>query len=122
VSPGIGLAAVAGVLAGLVGVGRAAAPPPAAPKPAGPAVARVSGPYTHANLTVFLLHGPDVVAGQKFLTLQEALEQKKAVVHETSQVNELAVENLADDVSLFLQTGDIIKGGKQDRVISFDLL
>src|SRR5439155_26916236 len=81
-----------------------------------------SGPFTHANLTVFLLHGPDAVAGQKLLTLQEALEQKKAVVHETSQVNELAVENLADDVSLFIQSGDIIKGGKQDRVLSFDMI
>ena len=93
------MVAVAGVglLAWAVGAARSDSPPPAAPpKAAGPAVARVSGPFTHANLTVFLLHGPDVVAGQKFLTLQEALEQKKAVMHETSQVNELAVENLTE--------------------------
>jgi hypothetical protein len=102
----------------LVGAARAQQPP----KPAGPAVARVSGPITHANLTVFLLHGPDAAAGQKFLTLKEALEQKKAVVHETEQVNELAVENLADDISLFIQSGDIIKGGKQDRAFAFDMI
>src|SRR5262245_25773078 len=102
----------------LVGAARAQQPP----KPAGPAAARVSGPITHANLTIFLLHGPDAAAGQKFLTLKEALEQKKAVVHETEQVNELAVENLADDISLFIQSGDIIKGGKQDRAFAFDMI
>src|SRR5687767_14143291 len=118
------MAAVAGVglLAWAVGAASAEPPPAAPPKAAGPAVARVSGPFTHANLTVFLLHGPDILAGQEFPTLQEAMEQKKAVMHETSQVNELSVENLADDATLFLQAGDIVKGGKQDRAIAFDLL
>src|SRR5262249_21507322 len=73
-------------------------------------------------LAVFLLHGPDVLPGRRFLTLQEALEQKKAVVHETSNVNELAVENVSPDTDLFLQIGDIVKGGKQDRCIAFDLV
>src|SRR5262249_50494006 len=83
-----------------------------------PAVTRVSGPYTHANLSLYLLHGRDVVPGRKFLTLAEAIEQKKVVVNETGQVNQLTVENLSDG-ELFIMTGDIVKGGRQDRVLAF---
>lgn len=41
---------------------------------------RISGPFTHKNLTIFLIHGKNMMEGRSFLTLQEALEQKKAVV------------------------------------------
>jgi ARG/rhodanese/phosphatase superfamily protein len=81
-----------------------------------------SGPYNHENLTIFLIHGKDTLPGKKFLTLQEALEQKKLVVHETGNVNELSVENVADDVEVFIQAGEIVKGGRQDRVLSYDLI
>jgi hypothetical protein len=81
-----------------------------------------SGPFTHGNLTIFLVHGKDTLPGKEFLTLQEALEQKKVVVHETENVNQLAVENVSPDVEVFLQTGDIVKGGKQDRLIAYDVV
>src|SRR5262249_16747950 len=81
-----------------------------------------SGPYTHGNLTIFLIHGADSLPGKQFLTLQEALDQKKVVVHETKQVNELSVENVANDVEVFIQAGDIVKGGQQDRVLAYDLV
>jgi hypothetical protein len=77
---------------------------------------------THGNLTIFLLHGADVLPGKTILTLQEALAANTAVVHETSQVNELAVENKSAEAMLFIQSGDIVKGGKQDRAIAFDML
>jgi hypothetical protein len=83
---------------------------------------RISGPYTHENLNIFLIHGEDKVKGKSFLTLQEALEQKKVIVHETQQVNELAVENVSPTDEVFIQAGDIVKGGQQDRVLSFDLI
>lgn len=51
---------------------------------------RISGPHTHANLSVYLIHGADGTHN-KFLTLQEALRQHKAIVHETGSVNELAI-------------------------------
>ena len=35
----------------------------------------LSGPYTHGNLTVFLVHGKEQTS-KTFLTLQEALAQK----------------------------------------------
>ena len=82
----------------------------------------LSGPYTHKNLTVYLVHGPDLLHGRSFLTLQEALEQKKARVYETGNVNELAIENLSDKEELFVQAGEIVRGGKQDRVLAVDLI
>src|SRR6266550_5097087 len=52
---------------------------------------RLSGPYTHNNLSIFLIHSKTTTTRMKsFLTLQEALEQKKVVVYETQSVNELA--------------------------------
>lgn len=87
-----------------------------------PARWTISGPFTHKNLAVYLIHGKDVLPGKKFLSLQEALQQKKAIVHETGSVNELAVENLSPDAELYIQSGDIVKGGRQDRVLAYDLI
>ncbi len=85
------------------------------------AVEKITGPYTCQNLSIFLLHGKDRGPEHRYLTLQEALAEKKAVVHETSQVNELTIENFSGQ-EIYIQSGDIVKGGKQDRVLAFDLL
>jgi ARG and Rhodanese-Phosphatase-superfamily-associated Protein domain len=82
---------------------------------------RFSGPYTHENLTIFLIHGKNQLEGDSFLTLQEALEQKKVIVYETKDVNELAIENLSQS-DVYVQSGDIVKGGQQDRVLAVDLI
>ncbi|HMB26928.1 MAG TPA: DUF6569 family protein [Blastocatellia bacterium] len=81
----------------------------------------VSGPYSHKNLTIFLLHGADQRQDKTPLTLQEAMERKMVVVHETGDVNNLAVENLSDE-EVYVQSGDIVKGGRQDRVLALDLI
>ncbi|HZS09008.1 MAG TPA: DUF6569 family protein [Blastocatellia bacterium] len=81
----------------------------------------VSGPYSHKNLTIFLIHGADQMKGKVPLTLQEALEQKKVIVHETGDVNELAIENVSPE-EVYVQSGDIVKGGRQDRVLALDLI
>jgi hypothetical protein len=81
---------------------------------------RLSGPYTHNNLSIFLVHGKDTTK-TNFLTLQEALEQKKVVVYETREVNELAIRNLSGQ-DVYVQAGDIVKGGDQDRMISMDFI
>ncbi|MFL5342019.1 MAG: ARPP-1 family domain-containing protein [Gemmataceae bacterium] len=87
-----------------------------------PSVA-VSEPFTHSNLTIFLLRGKDTLpAGHQLLTLQEAMEQKKVVVHETSTVNELSIENVSTDAEVFVQAGDIVRGGKQDRLMACDMV
>jgi hypothetical protein len=81
----------------------------------------LSGPYAHRNLTIWLVHGEDRMTGKVPLTLQEAMAQKKVVVHETGDVNELAIENKSNE-DVYVQSGDIVKGGKQDRVLAMDLL
>jgi hypothetical protein len=82
---------------------------------------RLSGPYTHENLSIFLIHGAAAKAAAKYLTLQEALEQKKVAVYETGSVNQLAIENLSNR-DIYIQSGDIVKGGKQDRVFPDDFI
>src|SRR5207237_1776257 len=78
---------------------------------------KLSGPYTHGNLAVFLIHGPDKLKNREFLTLEEGIAKKVVIVHETSNVNELAIENTGD-TDVYVQSGDIVKGGKQDRTIA----
>lgn len=82
---------------------------------------RISGPYKHKNLSIFLVHGADKLKGHKFLTFGEAIEQKVVIVHETSNVNQLSIENVGN-VDVYIQSGEIVKGGKQDRTIAFDII
>jgi hypothetical protein len=82
----------------------------------------LSGPYTHKNMALFLVHGKEKIDASDVLTLDEALEQKLVVVHETSEVDKLAVENKSKKKAVFIQSGDIVKGGKQDRVLRNDMV
>src|SRR5712671_8234141 len=82
---------------------------------------RLEGPFTQGNLSVFLVHGKDKITGQTFITLQEALVTKKVVVRETREVNELSIENLSSE-EVYVQSGDIVKGGQQDRMLVVDLI
>jgi hypothetical protein len=82
---------------------------------------RFSGPITHENLTVYLIHGRETVPSRDYLTLQEALASGKVVVHETGEVQELSIENLSDE-DVFVQAGDVVKGGQQDRTIPNDFI
>jgi len=82
---------------------------------------RVSGPYTHENLSIYLLHGAGKPVGTKLLTLQEAMDQQAVTVYETGQVNQLAIENRSSE-DVFIQSGDIVKGGRQDRVLTTDVV
>ncbi len=81
---------------------------------------RLEGPFTHGNLSVFLIHGKDKIKGT-FLTLHEAMVQRKVIVRETTTVNELTIENISGD-EIYVQSGDIVKGGKQDRMMAVDLI
>jgi hypothetical protein len=82
---------------------------------------RLEGPFTQGNLTVFLIHGKDRIKGQTFITLQEALVQRKVIVRETQSVNELTIENISRE-EVYVQSGDIVKGGQQDRMMAVDLI
>lgn len=110
--------AVAGILGAASGAGRrtaAAEPSPGETTPA------IEGPFVHENLAIYLLRGPDRLDLAGVIPLGQALEQGKAVVRETGNVNELVVENLGD-TGVFIEAGDIVKGGQQDRVLATDLV
>lgn len=92
--------------------GLAAGPPPASPSPADPVI--------HDNLAIYFLRGTSA-EGPVPLTLAEALAKGSVAVHETKKVNELEVENIGSE-PVFVQAGDIVKGGAQDRVLTVSLL
>jgi hypothetical protein len=82
---------------------------------------RISGPYVYENLDVYLVHGRDQLAGRKLVPLARALAQKQVIVRETGSVSRLTIENLSDQ-EVYVQAGEIVKGGRQDRVLSMDLV
>jgi hypothetical protein len=82
----------------------------------------ISGPYEHENLTIFLLHGPDGIDGTRYISLKKALEKKKVRVYETGTVGQLEAENLSETVDIFIQAGDVLKGGRQDRTLGIDFI
>jgi hypothetical protein len=81
---------------------------------------RITGPVVHQNLALFFIHGPSA-AGKVPLTLEEALARGVVKVHETGDVNTLAIENLGSE-EVFVQSGDLVKGGKQDRALTISML
>src|SRR5215468_8219867 len=81
---------------------------------------RISGPVVHENLAVYFIHGKSA-AGKVPLTLEEAMPKGAVKVRETSNVNQLEIENLGND-EVFVQSGDIVKGGKQDRTLMVSLV
>ncbi len=90
------------------------------------AVIRVDGitindSKTQGNLQLFILSGKEKVSGKRYTTLSEAMDAKKVIVKETGSVNELEIDNNSSDY-VFIHSGDIVKGGKQDRTISYDVI
>ena len=83
---------------------------------------RISAPYTHKNLTIYLIHGKDETTKSNILTLQEAMQRGILRVYETDEVNELEVENISKQFDVFIQSGDIVKGGKQDRMLAVSIM
>jgi hypothetical protein len=79
----------------------------------------LSAPVNHGNLTIYLVHGKDTIDAAKILTLQEALEQNVATVRDTGF--NLTIDNRSN-AALFIQSGDIVKGGNQDRTLPYDML
>lgn len=88
---------------------------------AAPGDYRVSGPYVHDNLAVYLIHGKSTSSNKTPTTLQEAMDAGKVRVTETSNVNELIIENVSGE-EIYIQSGDIVKGGKQDRVLTVSMV
>ena len=82
---------------------------------------RLTGPYTHNNLAIYLIHREGSGSGPVPLTLGEAMEQGLVKVSETGDIEELLVRNLGGR-EVFIQSGDIVKGGLQDRVLTVSMI
>jgi hypothetical protein len=84
----------------------------------------VGAPITRGNLTVFPLRPRQAAAAQELRTLDEAMRRKELVVVEAGAggaVNALAVENRGDEPVMLL-AGELLLGGKQDRIIGRSLV
>jgi hypothetical protein len=82
----------------------------------------LTGPFTHDNLAIYLIHGQDHGSTRSCLTLDDAIQKKAAIVHETRFPHELAIENLSQDAEIYVQAGEVVKGGLPDRTIGADYL
>ncbi len=91
----------------------------ASPKPS----YEVSGPYGHRNLAIYLVRDPkaNAVKAKGLITLDEAISKGYVTVRETGDVNELEIENKSD-YKVYVQAGDIVKGGQQDRTFQDDMV
>lgn len=76
---------------------------------------------TAQNLQVFLITGDADLAEREYLTLESAMQDEKVRVKETGTVNQLTIDNNSDQY-VFIHSGDIVKGGKQDRTIAHDVI
>ena len=81
---------------------------------------QISGPHIHENLAVYFVHGTSA-NGPVPLTLAEAIGKGSVKVIETGEVNELKIENTGEE-AVFIQSGDIVKGGRQDRALTVSLV
>ena len=103
--------------AGLV----ALAPVPWAAARAASGDCRLTGPYTRQTLALYLIHREGRRAGAVPMTLGEAMTMGALRVFETGKVSLLVVRNRSDR-DVFIQAGDIVKGGKQDRVLTVSMI
>lgn len=85
--------------------------------------------YTFKNLRLIPIRSTDAfkrIVGNMgyYISLQEAIDSKQVAISEinrSGRVNTLLVRNLSKD-TLFVMSGEILIGGKQDRVVASDML
>ena len=88
--------------------------------------------YQYQNLRLYPIRANAVFTTHhknvgRYVTLKNALEKKKVAItevgpgREDGTVNTLFIENISHDTIMVL-AGEVVKGGKQDRVIAQDFL
>jgi hypothetical protein len=86
------------------------------------AVGSIGDTASYQNLQIFLVRGDTQLEARHYAPLSEALARHMVVVKETGNVQELSIENLSRKATVFLNAGDIVKGGRQDRTVRDDLI
>ena len=79
-----------------------------------------TGPIQHENFNIQFLHGPSV--RPTYLTLAEGCRLNIVEILVTGTVARLSAHNRSPKKPLFIQLGELLKGGPQDRTIATDLL
>jgi hypothetical protein len=79
-----------------------------------------TGPIQYENLTLQFLLGSSVPPD--YLTLAEGCRLNLIEILETGTVGRLSVHNRSPKKPLFIQLGELLKGGLQDRTIATDLV
>ena len=100
---------------------------------------RIGTPATHGNLTVFPVLSAEPTRAGGFITLDEGLQSGKVIITELgedgrsrrvtrgrrvsddAEVNRLALTNKSGK-TLILIAGEVVIGGKQDRIVGHDCL
>jgi len=82
---------------------------------------KITKPVSHKGLQVFLINGPSEIKNQTYTTLDKAMKTKAVTVNETGKVGELSIKNNSAK-PVYIHSGDIVKGGKQDRTIAHDMV
>jgi hypothetical protein len=81
----------------------------------------IDKPILTENLQIFPIKGKSNLNSKKYLALNNALADSAVVLKETGAVNELMIDNNSDSY-VYIQSGDIVKGGRQDRTIQYDVI
>jgi hypothetical protein len=85
--------------------------------------------YTYDNLRLYPIYAKQTFKTEfkslgKYTTLQQAIAANKVRITEKSgsgTVNTLSIENVSQDTIIVI-VGEVIKGGKQDRIINKDMI
>ena len=88
-----------------------------------------SSGYTYGNLRIYPVRAKESFKKEfagvgNYVTLKEAIGKNKIKIKESGDggtVNNLVIENISKDTIIII-TGDVIKGGKQDRIVSEDIV
>ena len=81
----------------------------------------IDKPISHKGLQVFLISGPSEIKNSTYTTLDQAMKTEVVTVNETGNVGELSIKNNGNK-PVYIHSGDIVKGGKQDRTIAHDMV
>lgn len=84
---------------------------------------KIHGPFVHEHLALYVVEDPSAKSAGEFITLAEGLSSGEVKVSEKKQaeVEELMIEN-SSGKPCFVQAGDVVKGGQQDRTIARDFV
>jgi len=84
----------------------------------------LAGPFTHENLALYILRSNKKQPTEPdYITLEEGLKAGTVTVTESEQeqVQQLLVTNKSDN-PLYIQVGELVTGGKQDRTMQSSLV